>query len=414
MNSSVANSVENPSSTDRGNSVQLALDVSELRYRRLFETAQDGILILDATSGRIIDVNPFLLDLLDYPFESMIGLRLWEIGIFSDIAANEAAFEKLQKNEYIRYEDLPLRTKSGKEVAVEFVSNVYSVGPDKVIQCNIRLRSQALADCCDSVSTLKLASKAKDKILAIVSHELRTPLNAISYAAELLESEFAEARAGNGSGSLSPSDDSSVRLIRRNVRTLGRLMNELLDLTHIAKGTLDMKLELMDAHEVIRFAVKNLESQPRARAVKLRVRLEAKSSTVRVDAGKLEQVVSNLISNALKFTPKGGLVVVATHNDGDGKLVIEVRDTGIGISALALPKIFQPFEQGDAAIQPQFGGLGLGLSIARSLMEAQNGTLAVQSDGAGYGSTFKARFETHQFALTDRSRQQRLAESSSC
>ncbi len=80
----------------RGKSLELALDVSELRYRRLFETAQDGILILDANTGKIIDVNPFLLDLLDYPFESMIGLQLWEIGLFEDIAANQAAFEKLQ------------------------------------------------------------------------------------------------------------------------------------------------------------------------------------------------------------------------------------------------------------------------------------------------------------------------------
>ncbi|HVH91711.1 MAG TPA: PAS domain-containing protein, partial [Candidatus Acidoferrum sp.] len=94
----------------RGNSLELALEVSELRYRRLFETAQDGILILDADSGKIIDVNPFLLDLLDYPFESIIGLQLWEIGLFEDIAANQAAFEKLQTEEYIRYENHPLRT----------------------------------------------------------------------------------------------------------------------------------------------------------------------------------------------------------------------------------------------------------------------------------------------------------------
>jgi PAS domain S-box-containing protein len=94
----------------RGNSLELALKVSELRYRRLFETAQDGILILDANTGKIIDVNPFLLDLLDYPFESMIGLQLWEIGLFEDIAANQAAFEKLRTEEYIRYENHPLRT----------------------------------------------------------------------------------------------------------------------------------------------------------------------------------------------------------------------------------------------------------------------------------------------------------------
>src|ERR1700681_4271567 len=122
----------------RGNSLELALEVSELRYRRLFETAQDGILILDADSGKIIDVNPFLLDLLDYPFESIIGLQLWEISLFEDIAANQAAFAKMQTAEYIRYENCPLRTKSGKQIHVEFVSNVYFVGSNKVIQCNIR------------------------------------------------------------------------------------------------------------------------------------------------------------------------------------------------------------------------------------------------------------------------------------
>src|SRR4029450_6647785 len=109
----------------RGNPLELALEVSELRYRRLFETAQDGILILEADTGKIIDVNPFLLDLLDYPFENMIGQRLWEIGHFKAIAANQAAFETLQKHEYIRYENLPLRSKAGKEIHVEFVSNVY-------------------------------------------------------------------------------------------------------------------------------------------------------------------------------------------------------------------------------------------------------------------------------------------------
>src|ERR1700693_775816 len=121
-NSSISQAKPMPAS-GRGNSLELALKVSELRYRRLFETAQDGILILDADTGRIIDVNPFLLDLLDYPFESMIGLQLWEIGLFEDIAANQAAFEALQTNEYIRYENLPLRTKTGKEIQVELFSN---------------------------------------------------------------------------------------------------------------------------------------------------------------------------------------------------------------------------------------------------------------------------------------------------
>lgn len=111
---------------------------SELRYRRLFEAAQDGILILDAETGAITDVNPFLIKMLGYSREEFVEKKLWEVGAFKDVEASQQAFEALQKNEYIRYEDLPLRAKSGKLIDVEFVSNVYLVGGEKVIQCNIR------------------------------------------------------------------------------------------------------------------------------------------------------------------------------------------------------------------------------------------------------------------------------------
>jgi diguanylate cyclase (GGDEF)-like protein/PAS domain S-box-containing protein len=125
------------------------LQTSELRYRRLFETAQDGILILNAETGAITDVNPFLVDMLGYTREEFIGKRLWEVGAFKDIEASKDAFLKLQKNEYIRYKDLPLKAKEGQLFQVEFVSNVYWEGDAKVIQCNIRdvtERKKALDD----------------------------------------------------------------------------------------------------------------------------------------------------------------------------------------------------------------------------------------------------------------------------
>jgi diguanylate cyclase (GGDEF)-like protein/PAS domain S-box-containing protein len=118
--------------------VEPSLEDSELRYRRLFEAALDGILILDSKKGAITDVNPFLIDLLGYSREEFIGKKLWEVGAFKDIEASKDAFRALQKNEYIRYKDLPLRTKEGKLIQVEFVSNVYMEGREKVIQCNIR------------------------------------------------------------------------------------------------------------------------------------------------------------------------------------------------------------------------------------------------------------------------------------
>lgn len=114
------------------------IKTSELRYRRLFEAAQDGILLLDAETGAITDVNPFLINMLGYTRKEFIKKKLWEVGAFKDIEASKQAFEVLQKNEYIRYEDMPLKTKDGRLIQVEFVSNVYLVGDEKVIQCNIR------------------------------------------------------------------------------------------------------------------------------------------------------------------------------------------------------------------------------------------------------------------------------------
>ena len=111
---------------------------SETRYRRLFETAQDGILILDAETGQIDDVNPFLINILGYSHEEFLGKKIWDIGFFKDVVSSRASFKELQTKEYIRYENLPLKTKDGRHIAVEFVSNVYLVDHKKVIQCNIR------------------------------------------------------------------------------------------------------------------------------------------------------------------------------------------------------------------------------------------------------------------------------------
>jgi len=115
-----------------------ALKISETRYRRLFEAAQDGILILDAETGQIVDVNPFLLEMLGYSQEELLGKKLWEIGTFRDIEASKATSSELKSKGYVRYHDLPLETKEGRQIAVEFVSNVYLVNHHKVIQCNIR------------------------------------------------------------------------------------------------------------------------------------------------------------------------------------------------------------------------------------------------------------------------------------
>src|ERR1017187_8224916 len=114
------------------------LRISELSYRRLFEAAQDGILILDVDTGRVTDVNPFLVKLLGYSHSEMVGQTVGELSPFKDIVSNQAMLERLQRDGYVRYEDLPLEARDGRKIAVEFVSNVYHAGDKKVIQCNIR------------------------------------------------------------------------------------------------------------------------------------------------------------------------------------------------------------------------------------------------------------------------------------
>jgi PAS domain S-box-containing protein len=139
-----------------------ALKASEVRYRRLFETAQDGILILNANTGQIEDVNPFLIDLLGYSRDQLLGNKLWEIGPFKDTKASQAAFRELQRETYVRYEDLPLETRAGKPISVEFVSNVYRANGGKVIQCNIRditERKQAEASRQESSRKLQVLSR---------------------------------------------------------------------------------------------------------------------------------------------------------------------------------------------------------------------------------------------------------------
>ncbi|MBI5584437.1 MAG: PAS domain S-box protein, partial [Deltaproteobacteria bacterium] len=170
--------------TDQGQGEE-ALKISETRYRRLFETAQDGILILDAETGQIQDVNPFLMKMLGYSYQDFLGKRLWEIGPFKNIKASKASFLELQDKGYVRFEDLPLESKDGRQVAVEFVSNVYLVNHHKVIQCNIRDITQRkhLAE------ALQKANNELERRVADRTAELQTALSEIQTLKDRLEAE---------------------------------------------------------------------------------------------------------------------------------------------------------------------------------------------------------------------------------
>jgi two-component system, cell cycle sensor histidine kinase and response regulator CckA len=175
----IADETTRPGSESGADGVRSALAASELRYRRLFESAKDGILILDAASGEIVDVNPFLMGLTGYSRDEFLGLHLWEIGAFKDIAASKSRFAELLLHDYVRYEHLPLEARDGRKVDVEFVSNVYDVDGSKVVQCNIRditVRKRAEDE-------LRMRDRAIQAVaLGLLITDPRSPDNPIVYA----------------------------------------------------------------------------------------------------------------------------------------------------------------------------------------------------------------------------------------
>jgi signal transduction histidine kinase len=223
------------------------------------------------------------------------------------------------------------------------------------------------------------ANRAKDQFLAVLSHELRTPLTPVLLATTLLEK----------SPDLPQDLAEHVQMIRRNVELEARLIDDLLDLTRITRGKLQLNPANVDVHELLRRAMGIACPD---RSADLVVQLEATRHHVQGDPARLQQVFWNLLSNAVKFTPSGKSITVRTSNAEDQSVIeAEISDSGAGIEPQFLPRLFNAFEQGDTARARRFGGLGLGLAIAKALVEAHGGTIAARSAGLDAGATFTVR-----------------------
>jgi PAS domain S-box-containing protein len=229
------------------------------------------------------------------------------------------------------------------------------------------------------------ADRAKSQFLAVLSHELRTPLTpvlaTVSYV-EAMPDLPAELRE-------------EIAAIRRNVETEARLIDDLLDLTRISRGGLRLQREPIDAHAVLRAALEVCQPDIEDKELDLTLGLRAREHHVWADPGRLQQVFWNLIKNAVKFTPPEGRVMLRSSNgDAGRRLTIEVSDTGIGIEPDFLPWVFDPFEQAERSGPRRYGGLGLGLAIAQSLVDQHGGTLTAASEGPGRGARFTLELET--------------------
>ena len=368
------------------------ITASEMRYRRLFESAKDGILILDAETGQIVDVNPFLNELLGYSFEEFMGKPLWEIGVFKDIAASKDAFRELQERKYICYEDMPLLTKDGRQVEVEFISNVYMVDKLRVIQCNIR----------DITEHRKLEEQLRhsQKMEAIgqlaggIAHDFNNILTAIIGFGSILDMRI-------------PPDD-PLRKYASNILTAADRAANLTKslLTFSRKQPSDMKI--VELNDVIH-GVEKLLRQVLRDDIECRMQLAEEEMTVFADSGQLDQILLNLATNARDAMPDGGELTISTmHMDMDQQflnahgfgalghyVMLSVTDTGQGMDEATRKKIFEPF----FTTKEVGKGTGLGLSMVFGIVKQHQGFIICYSE-PGIGSTINI-FLPQQQSRTD-------------
>ena len=228
------------------------------------------------------------------------------------------------------------------------------------------------------------ANAAKDQFLALLSHELRNPLSPVIAMVGELEASSANA----------PEVRHALEVIRRNVELEARLIDDLLDVTRIAKGKLQLTFEVANVHEILQRAYEICRDEIAGKHQHAEFRLRAERTQAEADPARLQQVFWNLIKNAVKFTPAEGRIVIETFNPTPGEIEIKITDTGIGIEEAKLSKIFNAFEQGQSSITRRFGGLGLGLAISKAMIAAHGGQIEVASTGKDNGSTFTVRLKT--------------------
>jgi signal transduction histidine kinase/CheY-like chemotaxis protein len=252
-----------------------------------------------------------------------------------------------------------------------------TAGQAKLLTASLESARQALQE---ALAKAEAANAAKDQFLAVLSHELRTPLAPVLAAATtLLTDEH-----------LPHTIRDTLEMIRRNVELEARLIDDLLDLTRIARGKMQLSFDVVDVNALVAQTVEICRSDIYRKELDLSVRLDAAEHHVRADPARLQQVLWNIVKNAVKFTPLKGRIEIASHNEGD-QFHVEISDTGIGIEPQHLETIFNAFEQTSDDVTRRFGGLGLGLAISKALVLAHDGVLTANSGGKDKGATFSVR-----------------------
>ncbi|MEO5896674.1 MAG: ATP-binding protein [Vicinamibacterales bacterium] len=386
-----------------------ALRESEERLRGMFNQAAVGIAVA-ALDGHFVEVNRKFSEILGYSREEFRQITFQQITHRDDLAPTQASVKQLLEGEipeyttekrYIRkdgsfiwshttvtllsdaagrpqqflgvVEDISARKRTEALLQQQAAENarLYEEAQKSAEERTLLLESERAAR-----TTAERMSELKDEFLATLSHELRTPLNAILGWAQIL-------RGGTGDGA---DLTRGLETIERNARVQTQLIEDLLDMSRITSGKLRLDIQPISPVSFIEASIDTVTPAANAKGIRLHTLLDPSAGPVSGDPGRLQQVVWNLLSNAIKFTPRDGKVQVLLQRV-DSQIEISVADTGVGINRDFLPHLFERFRQGDASTTRKFGGLGLGLSIVKSLVELHGGTVAVTSAGEGLGTT---------------------------
>jgi len=343
--------------------------------------------------GTLLWASRAELALLGYTPEEYIGHSIAEF--HADVDLIPDILERLRRGEALRDYEARLRCKDGSLKHVLLSCNVlWEDGHVVLAKCltrditELKRAEEALreseerfeAENARLLATAEEAGRAKDEFLATLSHELRTPLNAIAGWAYLLRSGTLDAVTAAR----------ALEIIDRNARVQGRLVADLLDTSQIVSGKLRLNMRAVDLPAVVEAAVGTARAAAEAKGVRLEAALDPAVVPVLGDPERLQQVVWNLLSNGIKFTPRGGRVRLGLRR-GESHVEIKVEDTGLGIEAAFLPHLFERFRQADSSTTRGFGGLGLGLAMVRHLIELHGGTVAASSGGPGQGAAFTVK-----------------------
>ncbi|WP_133792849.1 hybrid sensor histidine kinase/response regulator [Prosthecobacter fusiformis] len=361
-----------------------ALRDEEQRSQSILKTSLDGVLLMDV-EGRIVDWNLAAEQIFGWKREEMLGRVLADYIIPERMRASHTHALQTYLETGVgpilgQRLELPALRRDGSEFPAELSINaVVDAVPPMFVGFirDITARQKANQALREAKDEAEKASQAKDDFLAALSHELRTPLTPVLLSSSVMSKDMR----------LPEDVRHALGMIERHVSLEARLIDDLLDLTRISRGKLLLRTELCDVHSLIHHAWEIIKDDAKSKNLDVQIDLQASHSRLAGDPARIQQVFWNLLKNAVKFTPPAGSIQLTSHHDAATMtLVVEVKDTGIGFEPSLAQQLFLPFEQ--EKMEVQFGGLGLGLAIARAIVELHGGSIAASSAGPGKGALF--------------------------